>query len=262
MKGKDYKRTISNIKLDEGLESRLERKVVTAADDKKYKTLKLIPFMVGLLIIVLGLIFGLPAINMKEKHNEGEIKIEQTDEIDTEASPDIINLISKIFTVVAYANPNEGDNKLAYENSQTAPIKDIQIDAEPIVLEPEVEILLAKYSLLMSSVPGLPFTFELHEGNKNEIFADNIKITVDNGDLLLWDNVSGVITLIGKEYIGEGKFTLYWSPLNDGDLVKDSIRMVITALKNDKIIGEQIITIKQIDEIGMYYTAVVGDIEQ
>lgn len=124
------------------------------------------------------------------------------------------------------------------------------------VMEPNVKILLARYSPLMSSVPGLPFTFNITD---KSIEIDSITVSVNSGNLLLWDaqEDDGAVQDCGAEYICNIGETLYWSPLDETEnSIVSNATIIVTAIKDDKEIGHQ--TINIIFDGNNYY-AVAGE---
>jgi hypothetical protein len=124
------------------------------------------------------------------------------------------------------------------------------------VMEPNVKILLARYSPLMSSVPGLPFTFDLTD---KSIEIDGISVRVDSGKLLMWDSQKddAAVHDCGTECICSIGDTLYWSPLNEEEnSIVSNATIIVTAINDDNEIGHQ--TINIIFD-GENYFAAVGE---
>lgn len=108
-----------------------------------------------------------------------------------------------------------------------------------------VELPLDRYALVMSSVPGLPFTVRL--GTEADI-----RVTADRGTLLTWDETGAVKPFAGSDY---GKtVTLYWSPLDADGTVNETKDTVITVfvLTSDNREGRRTITVTS---DGTYYHA-------
>lgn len=59
------------------------------------------------------------------------------------------------------------------------------------------EILLNQYNKLQSNVPGYPIKITLNKNNQ----YDKIKLTVDNGHILTWNQENGIVKDHGKSYI-------------------------------------------------------------
>jgi hypothetical protein len=99
------------------------------------------------------------------------------------------------------------------------------------------------------------------------VIADDMIITVDNGELCTWNMETGIVTSEGTSISCKAGDTLYWSPLipldGDEDVTEDSkyngvhwnkhdglverAQITVTAMKNSKEIGKQIISIAEID---------------
>ncbi len=128
-------------------------------------------------------------------------------------------------------------------------------EIEEKILNPEVELLLANYNPLMSSVPGLPFKIELNNV-KNSI--DEILITTDNGEILTWNQETGKVQSKGKKTSLNDTNILYWTPNfekkeNDTTLYEQNIwknseiktigKISISAQKNNDVLYEQVVYI-------------------
>jgi len=171
------------------------------------------------------------------------------------------------FVLTVYAAEVEGTNlSVNYKE-----------DAISTVLIPKVEVLLANYSPLISSVPGLPFSFDFNDSDSGSLKPDSIKVTIDYGELLTWNMETGIVSFEGTSISGQTGDTLYWSPLIplngneeiEGNLecegasqgvhkgVVEKAQITVTAMKDGKEIGKQTIYITEID--GDYY-ATVGEL--
>ncbi|MDF2685112.1 MAG: hypothetical protein K0S55_293 [Clostridia bacterium] len=118
----------------------------------------------------------------------------------------------------------------------------------------DVALPLDKYSLFMSSVPGLPFTVKLKENNTDKIVA--IRIEVAKGRINTWNQTDYKVIDRGSSFISEVGQTFYWSPLSDTEnKIKESI-ITITAVKGGKDLYSQKISIKS-DNEGIFYSAVL-----
>jgi hypothetical protein len=130
-------------------------------------------------------------------------------------------------------------------------------EAEQLALTPDVKVLLAKYSPLMSSVPGLPFTIGISDGSG----VDTIRVSVDGGGLCEWDQATGVVTQRGTSAGMAAGGTIYWSPLGedaDPNGLAD-VTMTVEAVSDRTVLGRQEVHIIQ-DETRCYY-AVAGEPE-
>jgi hypothetical protein len=126
-------------------------------------------------------------------------------------------------------------------------------DAQQQVLGPAVKVLLAKYSLLMSSVRGLPFTVDTVASGD----AEAIRVSVDWGTLNEWDREKGVVTSEGESVTLAAGETIYWSPFPDQEAAAATI--TVEAVRAGVVVGTQRIAIA-VDPQG-YYTATVGELE-
>ena len=124
---------------------------------------------------------------------------------------------------------------------------------EKQVLTPGVSVPLAKYSPLMSSVPGLPFTVDI-AGEAEHV---SVKISVNQGELNEWDRETGVVTSGGQLLSISPGETIYWSPGPESNA--SDITITIETSGHGAIAGRQEISITQ-DKEG-YYQATVGDME-
>ena len=149
--------------------------------------------------------------------------------------------VSDFLVLTAYASAKEGQVLTANFLSE----------ASPTVLQPNVEVLLPEYTPLTSSVPGLPFTFGTGE------YGYGISITVDNGELLGWNQETGSITHYGKSAACNSGETLYWSPIDKGSTAS-SATISVSATDGEKIIGTQNITITE-TKPGLY-SATAGEL--
>ncbi len=136
-------------------------------------------------------------------------------------------------------------------------------DSTKIVLTPDIEISLNKFSLSMSSVPGLPFTIDISKDDIDNFNIDTIKVCVDSGELNNWNRDTGVVTSEGQsitiDIIGTGE-TIYWSPGFDAEASNTrNIQITVEAISDSTVIGKQNIYITQ-DQNGYYY-ATVGELE-
>lgn len=155
----------------------------------------------------------------------------------------------KGFAITAYTAANNSKAYLTanYKKETTA-----------TVMRPNVKILLARYNLFISSVPGLPFTFDITDKNMN---ADVIKVSVNSGSLLTWDSQieNALVNDCGSEYICHIGDTLYWSPLNEEEnSIVSNATITVSAMIGEEAIGHQTINITY---DGENYHAIIGDFE-
>lgn len=109
---------------------------------------------------------------------------------------------------------------------------------EKVELRDNVKLLLSGYNFAMSSVPGYPIMFELHN-------VDYLKIDVTNGTILDWDNITGEVNNIGSTYKLFDDNTLYFN-------VSINTNIKITGIKNKKEVFEKNITILSDDSFNYY----------
>ncbi len=117
-------------------------------------------------------------------------------------------------------------------------------DNSSFEVKPNVDFLIGKYQLTMSSVPGFPLKIECND-------AESIKVSITDGELLLWNSSDGKIHNKGKELIINSGDTIYWTPLqkNSPNTVVSSSTINIIAYKGDEEIGKNIIKIEAVDRI-------------
>ncbi len=125
-------------------------------------------------------------------------------------------------------------------------------DTNAVVMQPHVEILLGKYTPLTSSVPGLPFKFDV-EGRYE------IEVSVENGSLCRWNQDTGIITNCGNSTSYNKGEILYWGPLLEDGNIENTSTITVVALYNGKIVGKQNISITADDSL--FYSACVDDPE-
>ena len=148
------------------------------------------------------------------------------------------------FVLTAYAAGEAGEALTA----------NFMSDTTSIILQPDVEVLLATYSPLMSSVPGLPFTFDVENGD----YA--IKVTVNNGQLCKWNQQTGVVTNYGNEIICSKGETLYWTPFDtDVKRIESTAIITVSAMEDNKVVGKQDIFVTVTDDY--CYKARIGKLE-
>lgn len=109
---------------------------------------------------------------------------------------------------------------------------------ERVELRDDVKLLLSSYNLTMSSVPGYPIMFELHN-------VDYLKIDVINGTILEWDSSTGKVNSVGNIYQLFKDNTLYFN-------INVNTNIKITGIKNKKDVFEKNITILSDDDFNYY----------
>ena len=153
--------------------------------------------------------------------------------------------ILDIFTVKVYAAESENTYLTTNYNKET----------EEKILKPKVELLLASYNQLMSSVPGLPLKIETNNVNKS---IDEILITTDNGEFLTWNQETGEVQTKGKNVSLNDTSILYWTPNyekteNNNKVYEQNIwensniktigKINISAQKNNEVLYEKAVYI-------------------
>lgn len=153
--------------------------------------------------------------------------------------------ILDIFTVKVYAAESENTYLTTNYNKET----------EEKILKPRVELLLASYNQLMSSVPGLPLKIETNNVNKS---IDEILITTDNGEFLTWNQETGEVQTKGKNVSLNDTSILYWTPNyekteNNNKVYEQNIwensniktigKINISAQKNNEVLYEKAVYI-------------------
>jgi len=126
------------------------------------------------------------------------------------------------------------------------------VDGASIQVKPNVEFTLGKYELTMSNVPGFPVRIVCDKAN-------TIKLTVTDGELLLWTPPD--YEVYNKEKVLEIKSgdTIYWSPMseaNSNTIATDCI-LEIEAYKDNEKLGSNRMEIKS--DNNYTYTAILLD---
>lgn len=124
---------------------------------------------------------------------------------------------------------------------------------DQIEVIPDVQFPLKEYRMTDSSVPGFPLLITA-EG------ADEIHVSVKEGNLLLWNPPDNQVNNKGQELEIESGDQIYWSPLqvqwiastdNDKDDNAEGSNITIVAYHNNKRVGTTIVEIN-VDEAGVY----------
>jgi len=91
---------------------------------------------------------------------------------------------------------------------------------------------LKKYSMVMSSHPGLPISFKV----SGDVY-DSVEVTVDKGTILLWNDRSGAVSEHGDKLSFDKKEDkLYWSP---GEKLEEDAVLYIIVYKDGKKAAEK-----------------------
>ena len=86
-------------------------------------------------------------------------------------------------------------------------------------VESEKEIELGTYDPLTSTVPGYPVMISNSKNNETDV---EFSITTSKGQLLQWNQKTGEVKELGKSGTFKGNEKIFWSPLSDGKLVKET----------------------------------------
>ena len=107
---------------------------------------------------------------------------------------------------------------------------------------------IEKYSLVMSSVPGLPLAIKCNNHDSKEKLE--LQFLCDEGEFLIW-NDDGSISRLTSDYSCEFEdLDLYWSPINDESEIttEDIILTVLIKEENTgKLLEEKKYTIEEKD---------------
>lgn len=252
MKSKCLMKAIGNIDDRYIIEAEPAEQAAHTSIKSPVRIWRLLPLAASLVIVIVAAAFAL----YRNSHwfvNQGDNEIPQNhakpDNVTaqnpqsnySEDSPYIVNKPSNFLVLTAYASAKEGQVLTANFLSE----------ASPTVLQPNVEVLLPEYTPLTSSVPGLPFTFGTGE------YGYDISITVDNGELLGWNQETGSITHYGKSAACSSGETLYWSPIDEGSTTS-SATISVSVTDGEKMIGKQKITITETKP--GFYSATAGEL--
>lgn len=125
--------------------------------------------------------------------------------------------------------------------------KSDEIIEEVVSLEDFVSLSssVEEYSLIMSSVPGLPIDITAHEINDNYLM--NVKLT--NGTFLRWEDDYSITDLGSKIYLELVDDTIYWSPSED-KRGSDIIIKLVNKTTNNLVATDSY----NIIEVNNYYT--------
>lgn len=100
------------------------------------------------------------------------------------------------------------------------------------------KVVIGSYNPLDSSVPGYPILIS-DEGTSSKK-QDVLSLKVSAGNLIQWDKTTGDITSLGKEYLFSKEANIYWSPLENGKIVEETI---ISARTTDSLSQNDTITV-------------------
>lgn len=184
----NYVDGMKEIKADENLKQKIiysikESKNIEAPIAFRFKKIAAVAAIACTFIIII--IFGLhPFSNL----------------VSTKQAPANNSVIASSLAITAYASDGTSQN-----------------------MKPNVDILIGKYSLAMSSVPGFPFKVTCAKSN-------TIKITATSGEFISWTPSNGKIEYRGKSLEIKSGSTIYWSPVAHGnDTVAENCKISIKA---------------------------------
>lgn len=113
-------------------------------------------------------------------------------------------------------------------------------------LKPNEKVVIGSYNPLDSSVPGFPVLISDESASGKKHDALSLKVTA--GNLIRWDKKTGDIIQLGKEYHFSQDVNIYWSPLENGKIVEEtiiSIGIIDGLFQNDTIT----VTIKRKNDV-------------
>jgi hypothetical protein len=131
------------------------------------------------------------------------------------------------------------------------PIEKQKVEAD-LEFELDIKSGVEKYSMLMSSVPGLPI--EIGVTSHVETYDYEIVVSTNYGELSSWDE-DGAVTRLGDNVTNKFEdCVFYWTPVinYEDELPKDAnITVSIYNLKTNEVIDESVGELIKADEI--YY---------
>ena len=111
---------------------------------------------------------------------------------------------------------------------------------EQTELRDNVKIILKKYNMTISSVPGYPNMFEMDN-------IDYIHIEVINGSISLWNCHTGEVKNLNNNYDLYDNATIYFN-------VNDNTQIKLTGIKDKEEVFKKNITISMDDAFNYYAT--------
>lgn len=142
---------------------------------------------------------------------------------------------------------------VTYEKNNEREIFSMLVYANDIEVKQNVEFLLGKYNLAMSSSPGFPLKVICEK-------SDYIKLSVDYGDFLLWDpsDTDGKIIYKDKMLQIKSGETVYWSPLiREDNKLAESCIISISAYRGEQEVKKNVINIKSDNSVLMNYSGIL-----
>ncbi len=259
MKNKDIKDTFESFSPSEERKETIYESIVNKQESKDEKTKLRFSIKLAYSLIAFIILVSVAAIMLKGPTNDNDISLIESDNTqynqagkpsENSGFPTATDKkkIFRGFALTAYA----ADSEAEYLNANFLE------EAEKLLLTPDIKIPLAKYTPLMSSVPGLPFTVDL-AGDDN-INIEAINISADYGELNKWNRETGVVSSQGQSATIDTGETIYWSPITDEDFadIKNAV-ITVEAVADGKVAGRQKLYITQ-KETGYYY-ATAGELE-
>jgi len=150
----------------------------------------------------------------------------------------VVALAVVVLLVIPFGTPFGGFVLTAYAAG------DDGSTAIPTVLRPDVDIVLAEYTPLMSSVPGYPFQFDIENGDFE------LQVSVDWGVFVSWEPSGGAIRTLGNNTTIQRGTTIYWCPDPTAGLdEKPNATIIVKAVDNGRIVGSQEIIITYSDHM-------------
>jgi hypothetical protein len=112
-------------------------------------------------------------------------------------------------------------------------------DGTPFEIKPNVDFPLGEYQLTMSSAPGFPLKIVCKD-------ADTIKLTVTDGEFLLWTPPDGRVNSKGETLEIKSGDLIYWTPRKEANpkTIASNCTISINAYKNNKKLGSNSIKIE------------------
>lgn len=104
-------------------------------------------------------------------------------------------------------------------------------EEKPQALQIGIEMPLGDYRLESSMTPGFPFLFQW------EMEEESGEVCVSKGSLLRWDRQTGQVTDAGKQTVCKNGETLYYAPLEGGQLAEnDSLTICVAGERQSVLI--------------------------
>jgi hypothetical protein len=194
------------------------------------------------------------SINKEEVLENIIISVQRDEKKDSKLSyrrKDIIRLgisfILALLIISAGIIPRFSSGKITSDFSLVVYASDSSGKKSEIVMEPNIQIGIAKYSLAMSSVPGFPFKY----AGQN---IKSVEFSADHGKFILWGS-DYKITEAGKSVKSDKDKYVYWSPVEGSNAVNEATLTVTIKTENKKTI-KKTIKINSDNEMFFYGTLV------